>query len=241
MLKIIIYEDNKVSLERAIAATHKALGNYDVDYKICKYLNYCDDLINDINDRINKKIYILDIEVPQMSGIELAAKIRENDWDCIIIFVTLHPECKNDIFYSRLMAYDYISKYNTYDKRLEKTIEKAYKIVGKKRVFAYKYRNILYRLELDDILYVERLNGTRRNIIYTESGMEYNIVGNLQKIQEQLGEEFAFSHKSCIINLNKVAQVDYVNGIIKLKNGLCIDKLSIRQKKSFSDNLMKMK
>lgn len=241
MLKIIIYEDNKVSLERAIAATHKALGNYDVDYKICKYLNYCDDLINDINDRINKKIYILDIEVPQMSGIELAAKIRENDWDCIIIFVTLHPECKNDIFYSRLMAYDYISKYNTYDKRLEKTIEKAYKIVGKKRVFAYKYRNILYRLELDDILYVERLNGTRRNIIYTESGMEYNIVGNLKKIQEQLGEEFAFSHKSCIINLNKVAQVDYVNGIIKLKNGLCIDKLSIRQKKNFSDNLMKMK
>ena len=241
MLKIIIYEDNKVSLERAIAATHKALGNYDVDYKICKYINYCDDLINDINDRINKKIYILDIEVPQMSGIELAAKIRENDWDCIIIFVTLHPECKNDIFYSRLMAYDYISKYNTYDKRLEKTIEKAYKIVGKKRVFAYKYRNILYRLELDDILYVERLNGTRRNIIYTESGMEYNIVGNLKKIQEQLGEEFAFSHKSCIINLNKVAQVDYVNGIIKLKNGLCIDKLSIRQKKNFSDNLMKMK
>ena len=241
MLKILIYEDNKVSLERAIAATHKALGNYDVDYKICKYLNYCDDLINDINDRINKKIYILDIEVPQMSGIELAAKIRENDWDCIIIFVTLHPECKNDIFYSRLMAYDYISKYNTYDKRLEKTIEKAYKIVGKKRVFAYKYRNILYRLELDDILYVERLNGTRRNIIYTESGMEYNIVGNLKKIQEQLGEEFAFSHKSCIINLNKVAQVDYVNGIIKLKNGLCIDKLSIRQKKNFSDNLMKMK
>ena len=135
MLKIIIYEDNKASLERAIAATHKALGNYDVDYKICKYLNYCDDLIEDMNDRINKKIYILDIEVPEVSGIELAAKIREKDWDCIIIFVTLHPECKNDIFYSRLMAYDYISKYNTYDKRLEKTIEQAYKIVGKKRVF----------------------------------------------------------------------------------------------------------
>ena len=29
MLKIIIYEDNKASLERAIAATHKALGKSD--------------------------------------------------------------------------------------------------------------------------------------------------------------------------------------------------------------------
>lgn len=241
MLKIIIYEDNKASLQRAIAATHKALGNYDVDYKICKYLNYCDDLIEDMNDRINKKIYILDIEVPEVSGIELAAKIREKDWDCIIIFVTLHPECKNDIFYSRLMAYDYISKYNTYDKRLEKTIEEAYKIVGKKRVFSFKYGHILYRLELDDILYIEKINGTKKNIIYTESGMEYEIMGNLKKILEELGDEFALSHKSCIVNLNKVSQVDYVNGIIKLKNGLSIDKLSVRQKKSFAENLMKIK
>lgn len=71
--------------------------------------------------------------------------------------------------------------------------------------------------------------------------MEYEIMGNLKKILEELGDEFALSHKSCIVNLNKVSQVDYVNGIIKLKNGLSIDKLSVRQKKSFAENLMKIK
>ena len=38
MLKIIICEDHQACLEKAISATHKALGNYDIDYKM-HYLN----------------------------------------------------------------------------------------------------------------------------------------------------------------------------------------------------------
>ena len=40
MLKFIIYEDNPVCMEKAITAVHKAMGPYNFEYKIGKYLNY---------------------------------------------------------------------------------------------------------------------------------------------------------------------------------------------------------
>lgn len=241
MLKIIICEDNQVCLEKAISATHKALGNYDIDYKICKYLSFCEEFEEDINDKINKKIYILDIELPDISGLQIAEKIRKDDWDSIIIFVTSHPECRNDIFYSRLLAFDYISKYTTYEKRLQQSIEEASKIVGKRRVFIYKYNRIIYRLEYDEILYFERLNGTKKWLIHIESGNIYEISGNIEEILEKLDDSFVLSHKSCIVNMNKVKYVNYDKGNITLINGEIIDKLAIRQRKNLEQKFMKIK
>lgn len=241
MLKIIICEDNQVCLEKAISATHKALGNYDIDYKICKYLSFCEEFEEDINDKINKKIYILDIELPDISGLQIAEKIRKDDWDSIIIFVTSHPECRNDIFYSRLLAFDYISKYTTYEKRLQQSIEEASKIVGKRRVFIYKYNRIIYRLEYDEILYFERLNGTKKWLIHIESGNIYEISGNIEEILEKLDDSFVLSHKSCIVNMNKVKYVNYDKGNITLINGEIIDKLAFRQRKNLEQKFMKIR
>jgi len=239
MLKIIVYEDNPVCLEKAISAVHKAMGPYNVDYRIGKYLNYNEELEKEVADEIHKKIYILDIELPEVSGLELAEKIRENDWNSIIIFVTSHPECKDDIFYSRLMALDYISKYSSYDKRLQQSIEKAVKILDKKRVLSYKFNHILYRIELDDILYIEKIQNTKKCMIYTESGNEYEISGTMKEILEKLDESFVLSHKSCIINLNKIKTADIQNGYISLINGEVIDKLSFRQKRGFEKSILK--
>lgn len=241
MLKIIICEDNQVCLEKAISATHKALGNYDIDYKICKYLSFCKEFEEDIEDKINKKIYILDIELPEISGLQIAEKIRRDDWDSIIIFVTSHPECRNDIFYSRLLAFDYISKYTSYEKRLQQSIEEASKIVGKKRVFIYKYNRIIYRLEFDEILYFERINGTNKWLLHIESGNIYEIGGNISDILENLDETFSLSHKSCIINLNKIKYVNYDKGTVTLINGEEIDKLSFRKRKELEKSIMKIR
>lgn len=241
MLKIIICEDNQACLEKAISATHKALGNYDIDYKICKYLSFCKEFKEDIEDKLNKKIYILDIELPEISGLQIAEKIRRDDWDSIIIFVTSHPECRNDIFYSRLLAFDYISKYTSYDKRLQQSIEEASKIVGKKRVFIYKSNRIIYRLEYEQILYFERVNGTNKWLLHVEGGNVYEIIGSTSDIVENLDETFTLSHKSCIINLNKIKYVDNDKGVVTLINGEEIDKLSFRKRKELEKSIMKIR
>ena len=231
MLKFVLYEDNPDSLERAITIIHRAMAPYDIEYEIEKYLSYS----NDIEDTINKvnehKIYILDIEVPKVSGLEIALKIREKDWKSIIIFVTSHPECKNDIFYSRLLALDYISKYNSYDKRLQQSIEKSLQILNKLRVLTYKYNYVSYRIDFDEIIYIEKVTHNKKSIIHTENGADLEMIGTIKEILGTLDNDFCMSSQSCIVNLSKIQSIDSIKNIITFKNKLNLDKLSNKYKK----------
>lgn len=232
MLKFVIYEDNPESLERAVSITHRALAPYDIEYKIEKYLSYDKEIENTINNINEHKIYILDIEVSKMSGIEIAAKVREKDWNSIIIFVTSHPECKNDIFQARLLAFDYISKYNSYDKRLQQSIEKALEILNKLRVLSFKYNYVSYRIDFDEILYIEKVIRSKKSIIYTESGTKLEMIGTIKEIISMLDSDFCLSSQSCIVNLSKIKSIDEVNNIIKFKNNLELDKITNSYKKN---------
>lgn len=235
MLKLIIYEDNPDSLERVVSIIHKAMAPYDFEYKIEKYMSYDKEIESTINNIIEQKIYILDIEVPKVSGLEIAAKVREKDWKSIIIFVTSHPECKNDIFYSRLLALDYISKYNNYDKRLQQSIEKSLQILNKLRILTYKYNYVSYRIDFDEILYIEKIPNDKKSIIYTESGTELEIVKTIKEIISMLDNDFCMINQSCIVNLDKIYSIDSTNNIITLKNKIKLDKISNNYKKTLME------
>lgn len=237
MLKFVIYEDNPNALERVVSNIHKAMAPFNFEYKQEKYLSYCDELENTIKSTNDQKIYILDIEVPKVSGLEVASKIRENDWKSIIIFVTSHPECKNDIFYSRLLAFDYISKFTTYDKRLQQSIGKAIDILNKSRVLNYTYNYVSYRINFDDILYIEKVSYNNKCIIHTEAGSRLQIPGSIKEVLSLFDGAFCQSHKSCIVNLDKVKSVDTANGIIGLKNGMQLKMLANNTKKKFIESL----
>lgn len=238
MLRFIVYEDNINTLERLVSIVHKSMAPYDFDYKIDKYKAYDKKIEDTINSNIDQKIYILDIEVPEVSGLEIAARVRKKDWKSIVIFVTSHPECKNDIFYSRLLALDYISKFNTYDKRLQQTIEKAVYILNKSRVLSYRYNYVTYRIDFDDILYIEKIRYEKKCIIHIEDGSDYEIAGTMKEIKSLFDNSFYALNKTCIINLDKVLSVDTVKGIITFKNNKKIDALTSATKKAFAERVM---
>ena len=155
MLKFIICEDNKEALEIANRAVTKAMMDYDVEYKVLKFTKYDSKLKEEIRDELNTKIYILDLELPIVSGLEIASEIRNTDDDSMILFVTAHPECKNDIFYSRLEAIDYISKYYRYEERIEETINyimtKKYRTKTFSYTYNHVYNNLLYNMNYKNI------------------------------------------------------------------------------------------
>lgn len=235
MLKFIVYEDNADSLERLSSIIHKSMAPYDFEYKVEKYNAYSKEIETTIASNTDQKIYILDIEVPKVSGLEIASKVREKDWKSIVIFVTSHPECKNDIFYSRLLALDYISKYNTYDKRLQQSIEKSVQILNKTRVLNYKYNYVSYRIDFDEILYISKVMHNKKCIIYTESGTILEIAGTMKEIISLLDNSFCLANKSCVVNLDKVLSVDTSNGVITFKNNKKLKALSNRAKKAFAE------
>ena len=195
MLRFITVEDDLEALERTVMAIRTIMMPYDYDYRISKFTKYNEELEKMIKDPGEQKVYILDIEMPKVSGLEIASEIRENgDWESMIIFVSAHPECKDDIFYSRLMALDFISKYFNYEKRLEESLTKVLDIYNIKNTLIFNYDYITYRVPINKILYIEKITSNKKCLIVTESGEKFEVVSTLKELMKKLTTDFYHSH-----------------------------------------------
>ena len=163
MVRFIICEDNKDFREKIASIVNKVMMPYNYEYKISKFEEYNKDLEDIILIKNERKIYILDIELPEISGLEIASEIREEDRESDIIFITSHPECQNDIFYSRLLALDYINKDRLWADRMENTLIYILKLINKKEVLSFTFNYNSYRLPIDEILYIEKDYKSRKN------------------------------------------------------------------------------
>lgn len=235
MLRFIVVEDNKDFLSRLANSINKVMMPYNFDYKVNKFTEYNDEIKEIIKIPNEQKVYVLDIELNEVSGLEIASEIREHDLNSVIIFVTAHPECKNDIFYSRLLAIDYIGKDRFWEERFESTIDYTVKAVNRRRVLSFEYNYNSYRVPFDDIMYIEKLQAVQKCIIYTEDGKEFEIIANISDLAEKLGYGFFQSHQSCIVNVEKIQRINYSDNTITFKNGDLIYLLSNRKKKELKE------
>lgn len=234
MLRFVICDDDVQIVERARLVVNKVMMPLDYDYKICRFKEYNETLGKIIKNSDEQKIYILDIQMPNMSGIEIAEKIRKTDWNSIIILLTAFGEYKNDVFTSRLMVLDYINKKTNYEKTLEKTIKTALTILNGQKLLFFTFKNVLYRIPYDEILYI-KASLNKKSIIVSSKGIEYEVNKPLHKLYAELKPYFHQSHKSYIVNVTKVKSVNTPYDTITFKNGKTLPLLSKRMKKEFEE------
>lgn len=218
MINFVVCEDDKKIRTIILDIITSIMMPKDVEYRIYEYDSYNAELAKKINNHKQRSIYILDIELPNKSGLDIARKIRSKDWESIIIFSTAHYELYLEAIKNRLMILDFISKFNNYGKRLCETIELAISILGKKRSLVFESGKILHKIKLDDIIYITRETFERKTIIKTAYGI-YKVNENISKIMEELDGRFFQSHRSCIINTNYIKTVDFKGEKIVFNNG----------------------
>ena len=234
MLHAIIYEDDNHYMQKNIDCVNKVLMNSDIDYRVYKYETYNEEFRKIIRNKNIKKIYILDIETKDKSGIEIASMIREDDYESIIIFATAFGKYQNDVFYTRLMAIDFICKYKGYEKRLIDDINAAIKILYKEKVFTFYYSRILYRIPIANILYIEKEPIIKRCVIHTING-DFYIMDSIERLITRLGSNFLRTHQSCIVNLDSVKEIDFPSNTILFKNDIKTNLLTNKIKKELKD------
>lgn len=169
----------------------------------------------------------LDIELPDMSGIELAENLREIKPDLAIVFITAHQEYSLEAF--KLYASDYILK-PIDQERVKVTfrrIQQMLKMPEKGNPTSYlqtskisiNLGNERVFVKLSEIFYIEK-NG-RHTLIYCVNG-RFKTRETLQELEQHLGMGFFRSHKSYIINTDRVERIiNYPNSSyyeVKFKN-----------------------
>ena len=235
MLRFIICEDNKQYQEKISVIINKAMMPYNFEYKISKFTEYNEELSKIIKNENEQKVYILDIELPEISGLEIASEIREEDLDSSIIFLTVHPECQNDIFYSRLLAIDFINKDKLWQDRFEETIIYTIRSLDKKRVLSFEFNHNSYRLPMRKILYIEKIQDNSKCRIVMEDDSSYEINQSISNLVKILGPSFYQSHKSCIVNIEQIKNINYSDSTITFNNGKTVYLLSSRNKKGIRE------
>lgn len=235
MLRFIICEDNKDFMERIAQIINKVMMPYNFEYKISKFTEYNKEVEEIITKKNEQKIYVLDVELPDISGLEIASEIRTEDLDSTIMFITSHPECQNDIFYSRLLAIDYINKDRLWSDRFEKTITYAIKNLNKRRILSFEFNYNSFRLPIDRILYIEKVQDNQKCTINMEDGSKYEMISTITNLKDKLGPSFYQSHKSCLVNVEKIKRINYADNTITFQNDKSVYLLSNRNKKGLKE------
>lgn len=232
MINFIICDDNKIIEKNVEEAIDKVMMKNKLAYKKHAFLDYNDAFFDVLKEDLTAKIYILDIETPSESGIDVARKIREDDIDSIIIFLTSHHELGSVLLHDEIMFLTFICKFDDMEKRLISAINSAIKMTGIKKAIRFEDRGVIFTIPLNDILYITTSTVDRKTVIVTNYN-EYKTRKTFNELCKMLSDDFKQSHRSCMINMKSVVKVNKKKNEIEFNNGLKIDLLSDSYKKEF--------
>lgn len=230
MVEFIIIDDDleiQRTVERIIV---KFLFGKSIEFNILKYTKYDSELQNLIDNNDSKRIYIIDIQLNgKISGITIAEKIRETDWDSEIIFITNHSKMFETVFKNVLNVFSFIEKFHDFEIRLEKDIKKIINHKNDNEYFSYSNNKIDINIRFKEIIYIFRETTSRKLHIVTNNN-EYIINGNIKDIILKLDGRFVQAHRACIINKDRILKYDWRNKCFETDNKKTINLLSTKYK-----------
>lgn len=203
-MNIAIVEDNTLQ--------QKIIYNICLEYFTTNKLNYdiklfsnAENFIFSYTDNKNFDLVILDIQMKEMTGIELAKKLRNNGDNCALIFIT----AINDYIFEgySVNAIDYIIK--PVDKnKLFIAINRSRDYLKKSDKFLLVQKDGVTKKINENNIYVIESSG--RNIIINLHDTSYTLNKSISKFELELNRDiFVKCHRSYIVNIK------YINSISK--------------------------
>ncbi len=150
-------------------------------------------------------LYLLDIIMPKLSGVDLAREIRKTDGDSVIIFVTTSNEFHKDAFDVEALQYldKPLKKENLYH-----AFDRALRYIGDKSndILPVQTKTGIYALHINQIVYVESFKHILTFHLHDGSAIAtLDSSLPLKKLTEMLHfPPFCAPYRGFIVNLNYV-------------------------------------
>jgi two-component system response regulator LytT len=172
-------------------------------------------------------VLFLDIRMPGLDGLEVAQQLSLRESSPRIVFVTAYDEHALEAFESE--AVDYLVKPCT-TKRLKKAIQKLERPVSSQNVagavrklgqkslrklaLLHEVKKVRFMIAWDEIIFLTSRN--EKTYVATDRG-ELRAMETLGVLAEVLPDTFCRSHRSYVVNLDRVEQIQpWGNGAYNL-------------------------
>lgn len=212
MLRIAICDDEQTMVDSHVQTVKECLSGAGIAGELQTYTNGKNLLCDILEDHFHYDLILLDIEMPEISGMELARQIGPALPNVRMIFITSHVEFAIDAY--ELSIFRYVPKQDL-EKRLPGAIGDALKLLSIEadKVYTIKTNTRFERLPYRDILFISK---DGKNAMITTANGTSQVRKTLQQVFEELdAEEFLFIDRGCIVNLIHVMQIKDANAILK--------------------------
>lgn len=217
MLNFVICDDNLNILNKMSTMLENIFIKYNYDASISFKTNNVDNLLSYI-DTNKIDVLILDINLKSdKTGLEIAEILRKKYKDVYLIFTTGHLEYAMLAY--KFKTFDYIAKPFTYE-RLEETINRLFEDV---HGLPSKYLKIDNKNTIIDENEIEFIKRDGMKVVFHTTFNDYSIYSSFNKLEDSLPNNFVRCHKSYVINVNKIKNVDFVESKIYFESGSTCD------------------
>lgn len=227
MINFIICDDVKKYREKITHIVDSYMMKNKIEYRNYVFDDYDNRFMKIVESKMPFKIYILDIETPTRSGIDIARVIRKRDVDSVLIFLTGHQELSNLVLKNDFLFLSFINKFDNCEERLSEALDKALKVLKVKSVIRFKDNGILYTIPVDDILYITRDSVERKCIVVTDYS-KFKVNKSLTVFEDMLGSDFVKTHRACLMNRRRIMCVNKSKREVIFDNGLKSGLISTR-------------
>jgi DNA-binding LytR/AlgR family response regulator len=227
-MNCIIIEDDPLSVRIIQEFIRKT-----TDLNLMHTFSNAIDAINILQTDESIELIFLDIELPEMSGIEFLDSIKEPPQVIIISSKGLYAADAFDYDVA-----DYLVKPITYA-RFYKAIQRARKRlekdklekVGRSEIFIKKDATLV-RLKYSEILWIEALENY---VIFNTFNEKFTIHFTMKAVEQKLPQDkFTRVHRSFIVNTSSIDAIEDNSVLIKVHDGTKLIPIG----KSYKDKLM---
>jgi DNA-binding LytR/AlgR family response regulator len=219
MIEIILCEDQIQHQKTIEKFLKEILEENSIEYNL-KIYKSGEELLSDYPKNVD--IFILDIQMEKINGMDVARKIREIDRNRPeIIFTTSLIEYIQEGYEVR--AYRYLLKPIKCEELEKHILSCISEVINKRDKFIIvENKNKTYKINIEDIMYIEI---QRKDMsIYTEKRV-YETKMTMDKIEKELeNHNFYRCHKSFLVNLDYVENVKQYVAVLENKKEVLVSR-----------------
>lgn len=204
MIELIICDDDAMSLNQTRQFLTDMMHQWNEEIEIMTYTDSVSLMKRIQSENEQTDILLLDIDMPDRSGLEIAKMIRDEDRDIIVIFLTAHEEFVYMSF--QYAPFRYIRK-EYMKEELPSAMKAAVAKLSAQQSFSVCLRTQEgeVSVKIADITHFQMEN--RRVCVYTAQGGTYMIWKKLKELKAEIDAKdgsFVYVHSGCVVNLRYV-------------------------------------